>query len=100
EGNNVEYKPISEIETRYYFRFEAIDRPGVLSKISGILGKNNISISAVIQKGRQVAGSVPIVMITHSALEKNVKNALQEIDKLDVVKAPSKLIRIENGEVN
>ncbi len=97
-ANIVEYKPISEIETRYYFRFEALDRPGVLSKISGVLGKNNISISAVIQKGRQVAGSVPIVMITHSALEKNVRTALDEIDKLDVVKAPSKLIRIENGD--
>ncbi len=98
--NNVEYKPISEIETRYYFRFEALDRPGVLSKISGILGENDISISAVIQKGRQVAGSVPIVMITHSALEKNVQTALDKIDKLDIVKAPSKLIRIENGEVD
>ncbi len=96
--NSVTYKPISEIKTRYYFRFEALDRPGVLSKISGILGKYNISISAVIQKGRQVAGSVPIVMLTHTAVEKNVRSALEEIDKLDVVKAPSKLIRIENGE--
>lgn len=91
------YKSIQEIETRYYFRFEAVDRPGVLSKVSGILAKYNISIAAVIQKGRRVAGSVPIVMLTHRAREMDVTNALKEIDQLEIVKAPSRLIRIEDG---
>jgi homoserine dehydrogenase len=89
-------KPISDITTRYYFRFSALDRPGVLSTISGILGKHHISIAAVIQKGRHAQESVPVVMITHEALESNVRNALSEIDNLDVVLAPTSLIRIEN----
>jgi homoserine dehydrogenase len=93
-----EIKPISDITTRYYFRFSALDRPGVLSTISGILGKHHISIAAVIQKGRHAQESVPVVMITHEALESNVRNALSEIDHLDVVLAPTSLIRIENHQ--
>jgi len=91
-------KPIADVSTGYYFRFAAVDRPGVLSKISGILGENQISVAAVIQKGRQEEGAVPIVMLTHEALEKNVQNALAEIDRLDVVLAPTQLIRIEDQE--
>ncbi|HDL89983.1 MAG TPA: homoserine dehydrogenase [Thermodesulforhabdus norvegica] len=89
-------KPMEKVITTYYFRFSAVDQPGVLSKISGILGKNNISIAAVIQKGRRVGGAVPIVMLTHEALEESVQKALDEIDKLDVVKAKTQIIRIEN----
>ncbi len=94
--DSLNYKTISDITTRYYFRFSVVDRPGVLSVISGILGKNQISIAAVIQKGRQVEGGVPIVMITHEAVERNVRRSLDEIDQLDVVRAPTRLIRIED----
>jgi homoserine dehydrogenase len=72
----------------------------VLSKVSGILGNNHISIASVIQKGRQVGGAVPIVMITHEARENDVRSALEEIDRLEVVQTPTKLIRIENSEIN
>jgi homoserine dehydrogenase len=88
-------RPVSEVTTCYYFRFSALDRPGVLSKISGILGKHRISIAAVIQKGREVGGVVPIVMLTHEALESDVQKALAEISELDVVEPPTQLIRIE-----
>ena len=80
----------------FYMRFSALDRPRVLSKISGILGKNNISISAVIQKGRQVNGAVPIVMMTHEAREKNVHQALKEIDHLGVILGKTMFLRVEN----
>jgi len=92
----IEIKPVSEVSTSYYFRFLVLDKPGVLSKISGILGKHRISIAAVIQKGRH-ADSVPLVMITHDALESNVRKALEEINDLDVVLAQTVLIRIENN---
>jgi len=92
----VTIKPITDVTTCYYFRFAAVDRPGVLSKIAGILGKNNISIAAVIQKGREVEGAVPIVMLTHEALEQDVIQALDEMSRLDVVLASTQLIRIEN----
>ena len=88
--------PIASIETRYYFRFAALDQPGVLSKISGILGTNGISLKSVHQKGRKSNGSVPLVMLTHLAREADVQNALQEIKELDIVGNDPMLIRIED----
>ncbi len=88
---------IDEMDFRYYFRFYALDRPGVLSKISGILGRYNISLESVVQKGREVNGAVPIVMLTHEAREANVKQALKEIEGLEVVKDKPVFIRIEES---
>ena len=95
-GTELSIRPMEETLTTYYFRFSAQDRPGVLSNISGVLGSHDISISAVIQKGREVDGAVPIVMLTHEAREADVRGALQEIDELDVVKAGTILIRVED----
>jgi homoserine dehydrogenase len=89
-------KSIEELKTEYYFRFSAEDRPGVLSKISGILGKHEISIKSVHQQGRDLVGAVPIVTITHEAKEAAVQAALSEIDQLDMVKDKTVLIRIED----
>jgi homoserine dehydrogenase len=91
-------KPIEEIDTHYYFRFSAQDRPGVLSKISGILGDLGISIKSVHQKGRESRGPVPIVMLTHIAKEANVRKAFDQISKLDVMNDSPVLIRIEAEE--
>jgi homoserine dehydrogenase len=88
-------KPMDEIMTDYYFRVSAVDRPGVLSKISGILGAHNISIAAVIQKKREAHGSVPVVMLTHEARERDVRKSLELIDKLDVVNEKTVLCRVE-----
>jgi homoserine dehydrogenase len=89
-------KRMEEVMMPFYMRFSALDRPGVLSKISGILGKNDISISSVIQEGRQVNGAVPIVMMTHEAKEKDVHRALKEIDRLGVILGKTMFIRVEN----
>ncbi len=89
-------KKMEDVVVPFYMRFSAVDRPRVLSKISGILGKNEISISSVIQKGRQINGAVPIVMMTHEAREKNVHRALKEIDKLNVILGKTMLIRVED----
>lgn len=90
--------PIDDIFTRYYFRFSAADRPGVLSKISGVLGSHGISIKSVHQKGRKSEGSVPIVMLTHLAKEADVKKALLEISSIEVVNDRPVLIRIEDKD--
>ena len=89
-------KKMDDVVMPFYMRFSALDRPRVLSKISGILGKNDISISAVIQKGRQVNGAVPVVMMTHEAKEKNVHRALREINRLGVILGKTVYIRVEN----
>lgn len=88
--------PVDEIFTNYYFRFSVLDQPGVLSKISGILGDHDISIKSVHQKDRKSKGSVPIVMLTHLAGEAGVKKALSEIVSLEIVKDKPVLIRIED----
>jgi len=92
--------PIDDLHTHYYFRFAALDRPGVLSKISGILGTHGISIQSVHQKGRKSTGSVPVVMLSHLAKEANVKKALTEIRALDDVGDEPVLIRIEDEEMD
>jgi homoserine dehydrogenase len=92
------YIPIQSIDSltsEYYFRFSAIDKPGVLSRIAGILGDNMISIASVIQKERKVNGSVPIVMLTHEAREKDISKALKLIDRLDVLTDKTMMIRVE-----
>ncbi len=90
--------PIDDISTHYYFRFFVLDRPGVLSTISGILGDHGISIKSVHQKGRKTNGSVPIVMLTHRAREFDVKKAMSEIERLDMTSDKPFLIRIEEAE--
>ena len=95
-GNGMTLKPMEEVVTTYYFRFSALDSPGVLSKISGVLGAHGISISAVIQKGREIHGAVPIVMLTHEAKEAHVRAALAEMDQLGVLRDKTVLIRVED----
>jgi len=90
-------KDISNITSEYYLRFSVLDRPGVLSKISGILGDRSISIASVIQKGRRENEAVPLVIMTHSAVERDIQSALSEIDRLDVVLEKTVLIRVEDG---
>ena len=89
-------KKMEDVVMPFYMRFSALDQPGVLSKISGVLGKNGISIASVIQKGRQINGAVPVVMMTHEAKEQNVHRALREIDKLHVILGKTMFIRVEN----
>jgi homoserine dehydrogenase len=97
---NINIMPMDEIETHYYFRFAALDKPGVLSAISGILGRHKISIQSMQQKGRKTNGSVPVVMISHMAKEADVQKALAEIDRLNAVSQPTMLIRIEDENLD
>jgi homoserine dehydrogenase len=90
-------RKMDDITSCYYLRFSATDRPGVMSRITGVLGKNNISISSMIQKGRKAAEAVPVVMMTHEAVERDVRKALAEIDTMDCVADPTMVIRVEEG---
>jgi homoserine dehydrogenase len=96
---HLEQIDFQESRTRYYFRFSALDRPGILSKISGVLGRNNISIASVIQKETEEEHEhVPLVMLTHTALEKDVREAVREIDKFEEIAGKSKIIRVIDDE--
>jgi len=91
-------RSIDDLESEYYLRFMAVDRPGVLATIAGILGEHSISIASVIQRGRSEADeTVPLVMRTHTARERNLKDALCLVDQLPVVQGKSVFIRIEEN---
>ena len=90
-------QPIDEITSQYYFRFMAMDKPGVLSQIAGVLGNNNISILSVIQSGRSRQESVPIVMQIHESKEADVQKAIAQIQSLEVVSTSPVIIRIEDA---
>ncbi|MBU1455660.1 MAG: homoserine dehydrogenase [Proteobacteria bacterium] len=86
--------PMKELSCAYYFRITALDKPGVLSTISGIFGTHNISIKSVIQKSRHEYEPVYIVIHTHVANEEAVQQAIAEIDALDVCTEATVKIRI------
>lgn len=88
-------RSIDEIESRYYLRLSVIDKPGGLAKIATILGRHGISIASVTQKERMQARIVSVVMMTHEAREKNMRLALDEINKLSVIKKKTVAIRVE-----
>jgi homoserine dehydrogenase len=87
--------PIGDVNSRYYLRFTVLDRPGVLSKISGVLGKHDISIASVIQKTRKAGSAVPIMVMTYEAVEKKLRKALDIIDAMDVTADKTVVIRVE-----
>ena len=89
---------MDSITSLYYFRFMALDQPGVLSQISGILGRHRISIAQMIQRGRKEGGSVPLVIMTHKALERDIQKALVEIKALSCITEEPILIRVEGDE--
>jgi homoserine dehydrogenase len=89
--------PMEAIRCCYYLRVMAHDRPGVLSRVAGILGDNDISIANVIQKGRGTREAVPVVMLTHEARERDMRAALTAIDGLPDVAAATTMIRVEGG---
>ncbi|MEW6585318.1 MAG: homoserine dehydrogenase [Nitrospirota bacterium] len=97
-SREVRIKKMDDVVSRHYFRFSALDKPGVLSKISGIFGQHNISISSVIQKGRRVGEAVPLVLLTHEAKERDVRKAMEEIDRLPIVMGKTVIIRVEGKE--
>jgi len=88
-------KKKDDFYTRYYIRFSAIDKPGVLAKVSKILSEHKISIAFVSQKARRREKIVPIVMMTHEAKESNLSKALRKIDSLSAIKKKSIVIRAD-----
>jgi homoserine dehydrogenase len=92
----VRLKNIKDVVSRYYIRFMAKDRPGVLAQIAKILAVCEISIASVKQKEISEGRLAPIVMITHKAKEENLQKAMLKIGQLSMIKQPIQVIRIED----
>ncbi len=95
EQQSINLRKIDQIETRFYIRFMVIDKPGVLSIITGVLGQHNISIASVTQKQENKGSTVPVVMLTHVANERSLRDALEQITQLAVVRSKPVAIRME-----
>ena len=100
--SGIALRPTSLLSSRYYLRFCVSDEPGVLADITGILGRNRISIASVIQHEPTTAESVlgtaanqiPIVIMTHQAPEGAAQNAVDQIQRLDTVHGQSIRMRV------
>jgi len=88
----------SDVERRYYLRFSVVDQAGVLARITEVFWKFNISISAVIQKESAGKDFVPVVITTYLAREGDLLAAIEEVDKLEVVKAETRIIRLLSAD--
>jgi homoserine dehydrogenase len=88
--------PVSEIETAYYLRLRATDRPGVLAEVTRILAQQEISIEAMLQK-EPGAGEerVDVIMLTHVTQERAIDAAIAEIEGLESIAAPVVRLRLE-----
>ena len=94
-GSGKRLLPMSDIVTRYYFRLNVADKPGVLAHIAGIFGDNNISIASVLQKeADETTESAEVVIMTHPAKESAVRRAVDALRSLDTIKAVHNFIRV------
>ena len=95
ERKNLNFKQISERHFSAYFRFNVADKPGVLSNITQVFSKNNVSIKRLVQDPNKNKGSSSIIIITHHSKDKSLNKIIKIINRRSYVKKRSKLIRID-----
>src|SRR5580658_4056888 len=88
--------PIAKVVSRYYLRFNVVDKPGTLARITAILAASKIGISSVIQPEGHEGKSVPLILMSHEAPNAAVQKALAKIARLPVVKEPPVMLRVES----
>ncbi len=89
--------PMEKVETAYYLRMQAQDRPGVLADVTRILADQNISIEAMLQKAPANGdGSVPVVILTHRIREQQMNEAIRRIEALGTMAGPVMRMRVEH----
>jgi len=92
-------QPIDQVRSRFYLRFDVVDKPGVLAGIAGVLGRHDISVASVLQHERTRPDSVPLVITTHEAPEGNMASAMEEIRGLPAMAGPAVRIRMLDHRV-
>ena len=88
--------PVGDVETAYYLRLQAQDRPGVLARVASILSERGINIESIMQKEvEEQDGLVPIIILTHRVREQSMNDAIAAMEALDEVAGPLMRIRVE-----
>lgn len=99
KGRCPQFKPMNEVRSRYYIRILAEDKPGVLAQVAQILGRHQISIASVIQQEKIHSHLLPVVMMTHQAVEKEMQGAIRQIDQLKSIRGKSLVIHVEEADL-
>lgn len=95
--SNFPILPMEEVETAYYLRMQATDRPGVLADVTRILADHSISIEAILQKEPVACmSSVSVIILTQRVLERQMNQALARIQSLDTISGEVTRIRLEH----
>jgi homoserine dehydrogenase len=95
-GGNGRIRDAGMIESRYYLRMSLLDKPGILARICTVLGEKGISIASVLQQDTRAGEYVPVVIVTHKAIESRLASALSEIDEMDFVGSSTTRMIIED----
>ena len=88
--------PIDDVVSRCYLRLSVVDRPGVIARISGVLGQAKISISSIIQPESREGEAVPLILMIHDAPNAVLQKALAQISRLRVVRATPVMMRVDS----
>ncbi len=97
ERKKLQYDGISERNFSAYYKFEVLDKPGVLSNITSIFSKNKVSIKRLIQNPNKNTGSSSIIIITHEAKDRFLNKIVNEINSKNYIRKKSKMIRIDDN---
>lgn len=98
-SEDVQIRPMLDLETKYYLRLNVADRSGVLAQIASVLGQLNISIASFIQKkSDDTAQTAEIVLMTHRAKEASMQEAIQLLEALEVVVGVGNMVRVEEWQ--
>ncbi len=93
-------KSMASLKSEYYLRLTVQNHPGVLEKIAGVFGKNDINIMSVLQQrggNRQRGQLIPLVIIVDKSQEKNIQKAIRQIQTMEVIQGDVILIRVEES---
>ena len=88
--------PWGDVVSEYYMRLEVVDEPGTMAKIANVLAKAKIGISSIRQPEGHGGDVVPLILMIHDAKTSAIQKAMNQINRLSVVKSTPRLIRVEH----
>lgn len=89
--------PMEDVQSAYYLRIQALDRPGVLAKVASILSEHGINIESIMQKESELKdGRIPVIILTHTVQERQINRAIEELEALSDIDGKVVRIRAEN----
>ncbi|MEH6562038.1 MAG: ACT domain-containing protein, partial [Marinobacter sp.] len=94
---NLSVLSMEEVQSAYYLRITALDRPGVLAKIASVLSEHGINIESIMQKESELKdGRIPVIILTHTVQERQINRAIEEMEAFSDIDGPVIRIRAEN----